>query len=177
MILNHSDTNKTYSRAGRPSDTFQIPNSSSVQFISVSQSCLTFCDPMYWAFQASLSIANSQSLLKLISIKLVLDHPTILSFVLPFSSCLQSFPGLGSFPMNQFFASTGQGVGASALALILPMTIQDWFPWGLTGLISLQFKGLSRVCSNSTVKKHQFFSVQLSLWSNSHIHIWLLEKP
>ena len=103
-------------------------------------------------------------------------HPTILSSVLSFSSCLQSFPASGSFPMSQFFTSCGQ-IGISALASVLPLNIQDWFPSGLTGLISLQSKGLLRVFSNTTVQKHQSFGVQPSLWSNSHIHIWLLEKP
>ena len=104
-------------------------------------------------------------------------HPTILSSVVPFSSCLQSFPASGSFPMNQFFESGGQSIGVSVSASFLPMNIQDWFPLGLTGLISWQSKCLSRVFSNTTVQKHQFFSVQLSLWSNLHIHTWLLEKP
>ena len=104
-------------------------------------------------------------------------HPTISSSVIPFSSCLQSFPASGSFPMNQFFTSGGQSIGVSTSASVLPMNIQDWFPLGWTGWISLQSKGLSRVFSNTTVQKHQFFSAQLSLWSNSHIHTWLQEKP
>ena len=103
-------------------------------------------------------------------------HPTITSSVVPFSSCLQSFPASGSFQMSQFFTSWGQSIGASALASVLPVNIQDWFPLVLTGLISLQSKGLSRVFSNTTVQKHQFFSAQLSLWSNSHIPMWRLEK-
>ena len=103
-------------------------------------------------------------------------HPTILSSV-PFTSCLQSFPASGSFQMSQIFTSGGQNIGASALGSVFPMNIQDWFPLGLIGLISLQSKGLSRVFSNITVQKHQFFSAQLSLWSNYHIHTWLLEKP
>ena len=103
-------------------------------------------------------------------------HPTISSSVIPFSSCLQSFPASGSFLKSQFFASGGQSIGASASASVLPMNIQDWFPLGLTGLISLQSKGLSRVFSNTIVQKYQFFGAQLSLRSNSHIHIWLLEK-
>ena len=101
-------------------------------------------------------------------------HPTISSSVVPFSSCLQSFPASGSFQMSQFFASGGQSVAASAS--VLPMNIQDWFTLGLTGLISLQFMGFSRVFSNTTVQKHQFFGAQLSLWSNRHIHTWLLGK-
>ena len=90
-------------------------------------------------------------------------HPTILSSVIPFSSCLQSFPASGSFQMNQFFASDGQSIGISALASVLPMNIQDWFPLGWTGWISLQNKGLSRVFFNTIFQKHQFFSTQLSL--------------
>ena len=104
-------------------------------------------------------------------------HPTISSSVIPFSSCLQSFPASGSFPKSHFFASGGQRTGASASSSVLPMDTQDWSPFGLTGLISLQSKGLSRAFSNTTVQKHQFFDGNLSLWSNSHIHTWLLEKP
>ena len=94
-----------------------------------------------------------------------------------FSSCPQSFPTLGSFPMSQLFASGGQSIGVSASASVLPVNTQEWSPLGWTGWISLQSKGLSRFCSNATVQKHQFFSTQFSLWSNSHIHAWLLEKP
>ena len=104
-------------------------------------------------------------------------HPTISSSVVPFSSCFQSFPASGSFQMSQFFASDSQSIGASAWASVLPMIIQDWFPLGWTSWISLQSKGLSRVFSNTTVQKHQFFGTQFSLWSNSHIHTWPLEKP
>ena len=86
-------------------------------------------------------------------------HPTISSSVIPFSSCLQSFPASGSFQMSQFFTSGGQSIGVSASASVLPMNIQDWFPLGLTVLITLQSKGLSRVFSNTTVKKHQFFAL------------------
>ena len=94
-----------------------------------------------------------------------------------FSSRLQSFPASGSFQISQFFASGSQSIRVSALASVLPMNIQDWFPLGWTGWISLQSKGLSRVFSNTTVQKHQFFGTQLSLLSNSHIHTWPLEKP
>ena len=104
-------------------------------------------------------------------------HPTISSSVVPFFSCLQSFPTSGSFPMSQFFTSGGQSTGASASTAVLPMNIQDWFPLAWTGWISLQSKGLSRVFSSTTVQKHQLFGAQLSLWSNSHIHTWLLETP
>ena len=103
-------------------------------------------------------------------------HPSITSSVVPFSSCLQSFPASGSFPITQFFPSDSQSIGVSASASIFPMNIQDWFSLGWTGWIFLQSKGLSRVFFNTTVQKHQFFGAQLSLWSNSHIHIWLLEK-
>ena len=104
-------------------------------------------------------------------------HPTTLSSVVPFSSCLKSFPTSSSFPMSQFFASGGQSIVVSASASVLPMNIQDWFPLGWTGWSSLQSKGLSRVFSNTTVQKHQFFGAQLSLWPNSHNHTWPLEKP
>ena len=104
-------------------------------------------------------------------------HPTLSSSVIPLSSHIQSFPASGSFPMNQFFASSGQSIRASASASVLPMNIQDWSPLGWTGWISLQFKGLSRVFSNTTVQNHRYFSAQLSSWSNSQIHTWLLEKP
>ena len=103
-------------------------------------------------------------------------HPIISSSVALFFSLL-SFPASGSFPRSQFFASGGQSIGASASASVLPMNIQDWFPLGLTGLISLQSKGHSRFFSSTEIWKHQFFSAQLSLWSNSHIHTRLLEKP
>ena len=104
-------------------------------------------------------------------------HPTISSSVVPFSSRPQSFPASGSFPVSQFFSSGGQNIGVSASASIFPMNIQDWFPLGLTALISLQSKGLSKVFSITTVQKHQFFSTQLSLWSYSQIHTRPLEKP
>ena len=125
--------------------------------------------------QAFLSIMNSQSLLKLMSIKsvmlsnhLILCRPLLLTFNLPASE---------SFQMSQFFTLGGHSIGVSASASVLPMNIQDWFPLGWIGWISLQSKGLSRVFSNTTVEKHQIFGTQLSLLSNSHIHTWLLEKP
>ena len=104
-------------------------------------------------------------------------HPTISPSVVPFSSCLQSFPASGSFQMSQLFTSGGQRIGVSASTSVLPINIQYWFPLRLTGLISLQAKGLSSVFSNTTVQKHQLFSTQLSLLSNFHIHTWPLEKP
>ena len=104
-------------------------------------------------------------------------QPTIWSFVIPFSSCLQSFPAPGSFPISHLFASCCQSIGVSALASVLPMNIEGWFSLRLTGLISLQSKGLSGIFSNTTAQKHQFFSAHPSLWSSSQICTWLLEKP
>ena len=104
-------------------------------------------------------------------------HPSISSSVIPFSSCLQSFPASGSFQISQFFTSGSQSIGVSASASVLPMDTQDWSPLRWTGWISLQSKGLSRVFSNTTVQNHQFFGAQLSSQSNSHIHTWPLEKP
>ena len=101
-------------------------------------------------------------------------HPTDSS---PFTSCLQSLPASGSFPVSQLFASSSQSIGASASASVLPVNIQDWFPLGLTGLISLQSRGLSRVFSSTTVQKHQFFSTQPSLWSNSQHPCMTIGKP
>ena len=121
-----------------------------------------FVTPRTTACQASLSIMDSRSLLKLMSIELVM-HPTTSSSDIPFSSCLQCFPASGSFPMSQFFESGGQSNRASASASVLPMNIQCWFPLGWTGLIYFQSKGLWRVFSNTTVPKHQFFIAQLSL--------------
>ena len=104
-------------------------------------------------------------------------HPTISSSFVPFSSRPQSFPASRSFQMSQLFTSGGQSIGVSASTSVLPMNTQDWFLLGWTSYISLQSKGLSRVFSNTTLQKHQFFCAQLSLWSSSHIHTWLLEKP
>ena len=119
-----------------------------------------FATPWTVACQASLSNINSQSLLTHVHwVSDAIQH----SSVIPFSSCLQSFPASGSFQMSQFFASGGQSIGASASASVLPINIQDWFPLGFTGWISLQSKGLSRVFSNTTVQKHQFLGAQLSL--------------
>ena len=104
-------------------------------------------------------------------------HPAISSSVVPFSSCPQSLPASESFPMSQPLAWGGQSTRVSALASFLPKNTQDWSPLEWTGWISLQSKGLSRVFSNTTVQKHQFFGAQLSSQSNSHIHTWPLEKP
>ena len=133
-----------------------------------------FGTPWTTALQASLSFTVSWSLLKLMFTESVMpsDH-LILSH--PFSSCLQSFPASGSFLVSWLFALGDHSIGASAS--FLPMNNQGWFPLGLTDLICLLFKGLSRIYSNTTVQKHQFFGTQLSSQSNSHIHTWLLEKP
>ena len=104
-------------------------------------------------------------------------HPTISSSVIPVSSRLQSFPTSRSLLLSQFLTSGVKSIRTLASASVLPMNIQGWFPLGLTGWIFLQSKGLSRVFSNTTVQKHLFFSAQLSLWSTSQIHTWLLEKP
>ena len=146
------------------------------QFRSITQLCQTFCNPMDCSTPGFPSFTNSQSLLKFMYIESMM-HTTISSSVIPFSSCTQSFPASGSFHMSQFFTSGVQNIGASALASILPMNIPDWFPLRWTVLISLLSKGLSRVFSNTTIQKHQFFGAQLSLWLNSHICVWLLEKP
>ena len=142
---------------------------SSVQSLSRVQ---LFVTPWTAAHQASLSITNSQSLLKLVSIESVMPS----NHLIPFLSYLQSFSASGSFQMSQLFTSSGRNIGVSASTSVLPINIQDWFPLGWTCWISLLSKGLSRVFSNTTVQKHKFFSTQVSLWSNSHIHTWLLEK-
>ena len=135
-----------------------------------------FATPWTAACQPSLSFTISWSLLKLISIEFIMPSNHLVLYCPP-ASCLQSFPASGSFPTSQFFTSDGQSIGVSASACVLPMNIQDWFPLGLTALIILQSKGLSRVFSNTTVQKHQFFNTQPPLWSNSYIHRWFLEKP
>ena len=125
------------------------------------------CDPMDCSMPDSPVLYN---LLEFAQTSLSLwCHPTISSSVAPFSSCPQSFPALGSFPLSWLFASGGQSIGASASVTVLPMNIQDWFPLGLIGWISLQSSSLSRVFSSSTSRKHQFFSAHLSLLSNYHI--------
>ena len=135
-----------------------------------------FATPWITARQASLSITNSWSLLKLMPMESVMLSSHLI-LCRPFSSCPQSLPASGSFPVSQLFPWGGQSIGISALASVLPMNTQDWSPSGWTGWISLQSKGLSRVFSNTIVEKHQFFSAQLSSQSNSHIHTRPLEKP
>ena len=141
---------------------------------SVSQSVQSFscvwlfATPWIVACQASLSITNSQSLPKLMSSESVMPSSHLIP-CRPLPSCPQSLPASESFPVSQLFAWGGQSIGVSASASVLPMNIQNWSPLGWAGWISLQSKGLSRVFSNTTVQKHQFFSAQLSSQSNSHI--------
>ena len=149
-----------------------------VLFVVVVQSlsCVwLFAIPWIAARQASLSFTIFRGLLKLMSVEsvmpsnhLILCHPLLLPLI---------FPSIRVSSNKSFFASGGQSIGTSASASVLPMNIQDLFPLWSTGLISLQYKGLSRVFSNTTVQKHQSFSTQPSLWPNSHIHTRLLEKP
>ena len=139
----------------------------SPQFSSVAQLCPTLYDPMDCS-SPGFPVHHQLPELAHTRVHQVSDTmQTTSSSVVPLSSSLQSFPASGSFPMSQFFASGGQSIGASAS--VLTMNIQHWFPLGWTGWISLQSKRHSRVFSNTTVQKHQFFSTQLSLWSNSHI--------
>ena len=148
-----------------------------IQFSSVTQSCPTLFDPMNRSQHARPPCPsptpgvhpNSRPSGRWC-------HPAVSSSVVPFSSCPQSLPAPGSFPMSQLFAWGGQSIGVSASASVLPMNTQNWSALGWTGCISLQSKGLSRVFSNTTVQKHQFFGTQLSSQSNSHIHTWALEK-
>ena len=135
-----------------------------------------FATPWTAACQAPLSFTISWRLLKLMSTESVTPSKHLILCRL-FSSCLQSFPASGSFLMSRLFASGGQSIRASASASVLPMTIQNLFPLGWPGWISLLSTGFSRVFSSSTVQKHQFFSAQTSCWSNSYIHPWLLETP
>ena len=133
-------------------------------------------DPMDCCMPSSLSFTIFQSLLRFMITELVMLS-NLSSSISPFSFCLQSFPAPGSFPVSWLFASGGQRTGGSASASVLPMNIQVWFPLVLTGLISLLSKGLLRVFSSTTVQNLQFCGIKHSLWSNSDIHIWLLEKP
>ena len=137
-----------------------------------SLSCVWFfATPWIAAYQVSLSITNSRSSLRLMSIESVMPSSHLI-LCRPFSSCPQSLPASESFPMSQLFAWGGQSTGVSALASFLPKKSQGWSPSEWTGWISLKSKGLSRIFSNTTVQKHQFFSTQPSSQSNSHIHTW-----
>ena len=150
---------------------------SSVQFSSVAESCLTLCNPMDWSTPGFPVPSPNPRACSNSCPSNWWCHPTISSSVVPFSFCLQPFPASGSLLISKFLKSGSQSIGVSASASVLSMNILDWFPLGWTGWISLLSKGLSRVFSNTTVQRHQSFSAQLSLWSNRHIHTWLLEKP
>ena len=148
-----------------------------IRTVVQSLSCIwLFVTPWTAACQALLSFTISKNLFKFMSIEsaMLSDHLVLCH---PFSFCLQLFLPPGSFAMTQLFASGGQNIGVSASAPVLPMNSQCLFPLRWAGLISLQSKGLSRVFSSTTIWKHQFFGVEPSLWSNSYIHTWLLEKP
>ena len=135
-----------------------------------------FATPWTGAPQASLSITNSQSLLTLMSIELVMPSNHLI-LCCPLLLLPSIFPSITVFSNESVLCIRWPKCWVSASATVLPKYIQDSFPLGFPGLISLQSKGLSRVFSNTTVQKHQFFATQLSWWSNSHIHTWLLEKP
>ena len=135
-----------------------------------------FVTPWTTAYQASLSFTICWSLLKLMSIEPVMPSNRFI-LCCPLLLPPSIFPASGSFPVSQFFISSGQNIGVSASTSVLPMNIQDWSPLGWTGCITLQSKRLSRVFSNTTVQNHQFFATQTSSWSNFHIHTWQLEKP
>ena len=135
-----------------------------------------FVTPWTAAYQASPSFTISQSFLKFVSIEFMILSSHLI-FCHPLLLWPSVFPRSGSFPKSRLLTSGGQCIEASALASVLPMNIQDWFPLGLTGLISLLSSGLSEVFSSTTIQKHQFFSAQPSLWSSSLLCTWLLEKP
>ena len=141
----------------------------------VAQLCPTLGTPWTAAHQASLSTTNSQSLLKLMAIESVMPSSHLI-LCRPLLIPPSIFPASGSFLISRFFSSGSQSIGVSASALVLAMNIQGWYPLGLTGLISLLSKRLSKVFSSITIQKHQFFGTQPSLWSNSHISTWLLRK-
>ena len=148
-----------------------------LQFSSVAQLCQTLCDPMDCSMPG-LTVHYQLPEFTQTHVHWVSDiNPIISSSVVPLSSRLQSFPTSGPFQMSQLFASGGQNTGVSASTSVLPVNTQGWSPLGWTGWISLQSKGLSRVFSNTTVQKYEFFSTQLSSQSNSHIHTWPQEKP
>ena len=158
-------------------DPMEVQFSSVESLRSVTQSCPTLCDPSESQHARPPGPSPTSGVLSDSHPSSQCCHPALSPSVIPFSSCYQSLPASESFPMSQLFTSDGQSIGASASASVLPMNIQGWFLLGLTGLISLQSNRLSRVFSSTTVQKHQFFGAQASLWSNSHIHMWLLEKP
>ena len=147
-----------------------------IKFRSVTQSCLTLCNPMNCS-APSFPVHHQYLEFTQTHLHRQWCHQAISSSIIPFSSCPQSLPASQSFPMSQLFAWSGQSIGASALASFLPKNTQDWSPLEWTGWLSLQFKRLSKVFSNTTLQKHQFVGIQLSSQSNSHIHTWPQEKP
>ena len=147
------------------------------QIRSVAQSCPTLCDPMNCSTPGLPVHHQLPEVTQTQHPSSQWCHPAVSSSVIPFSSCPQSLPASESFPVSQLFAWGGQSTGVSALASFLPKNTQGWSPSEWTSWISLQAKGLSRVFSNITVQKHQFFGAQPSSQSNSHIHTWPLEKP
>ena len=154
---------------------FPKPQYSSDQSVSCVRNFVT---PWTAVHQASLSITNTWSVLKLMCIESIMPSNHLI-LCRPLLLLPSSFPSSGSFPMSQFLLSGGQSIEAEAEASVsfLPMNIQEWFPLGLTSLISLQSQGLSTVFSNITFQEHPFFGAQLSLWSDSHIHTWPLGNP
>ena len=178
MVLGNKKIAQPYSKVSYHPK-FSLGSRFSFHSVSLQLSCSVVSDSATsWtaARQACLSITNSGACSDSCPSSWWC-HPTIPSSVIPFYSCLQSFPASESFPISQFFASGGQSVGVSASVSVLPMNTQDWSPLGWTGWNSLQAKGLSRVFSNSVVQKPQFFGTQLSSQSNSHIQTWPREKP
>ena len=168
---------KVKNQWGKPWSSFQLNVAQNIQFSSVTQSCMTLCDPMNCStpgFPVHQLPELAQAHVHQVGDGIQSSHPMFSPS--PAFNLSQSFPTSVSFPVSQFSASGGQSIGVSASASVLPMDIQDWFPLGLTGLITLLSKGLSRVFSNTTVQKKHYFGAQLSLWSNSHIYTWLLEK-
>ena len=155
---------------------YSLKSFSSVQFSSVTQLCLTLCDPMNCS-TPGLPVHHqlpefTQTHVHWVGDAIQPSHPLLFLLLLP-----PIFPSIRSFQMRQFFESGGQSIRVSASTWVLPMNTQDWSPLGWTGWISLQSKGLSRAFSNTTVQKHEFFSTQLSSQSNSHIHTWPQDKP
>ena len=165
---------------GKDIKSFIVLVKEEVQFSSVQFRCSVVCDSL-WPHESQHASPPCPSLTPRVHSNSCPSrrwcHPAISSSVVSFSSFPQSFPASMSFPMSQLFPWRGQSIGASASASVLPMNTQDWCPLGWTGWISMQSKGVSRVFSNTTVPKHQFFSTQLSSQSNSHIHTWPMENP
>ena len=142
---------------------------------SVAKLCPILCKPMYCGRAAFPILSHLLEFAQTLPLSQCC-HPTTSPSVTRFSSCFQSSPATGSFPVSWLLASCGQNIRALISASVLPMNVQGYFPLELTGLISLLYKGLSRVYSSTTVQNHQFFRAQPSFWSNSHICTWLLEK-